>query len=385
MKDKLYIVGSGPGSNSQLTDIAKLTIYDAKRVLCTRELPMKTIMSKLKDSANSGTVVLVSGDSGFFSLGKSIVSEFSDIYDIEVIPGISSIQYFCSKLKTSYDDAVIISLHGREGSIVPKVAYNKKVIALTGGDNSAQSICEKLCKHGLGNVIVSVGERLSYKEERIVVKKAADIIDMEFDALVVLCIENACAANPHRTLYDKDFERKNIPMTKEEVRWISTQKLGVCPQDIVFDIGAGSGSVSVELARKAFDGFVFAIEKREAACDLIRVNALMHGAHNIEIVEGEAPWAFDVLPVPDKAFIGGSCGNMGSIIENLISRNPSIRLVANAVTMQTVQEAIDSYRKHGIKNTDIVCVNIAKSMKTGGYDMMTAQNPVYIITGNGEA
>jgi precorrin-6Y C5,15-methyltransferase (decarboxylating) len=136
----------------------------------------------------------------------------------------------------------------------------------------------------------------------------------------------------------------------------------------------------VELARKAFDGFVYAIEHKEDACALVRENATKHGAFNLEVIHGEAPYALDDLPIPDKAFIGGSSGKMDGILDKLLTLNPNIRIVINAITLQTMTQAIEWFERHGAE-TDITCVNIAKSRKTGGYDIMTAQNPIYIVRG----
>jgi precorrin-6Y C5,15-methyltransferase (decarboxylating) len=393
--EKLHIIGYGPGDENLLTEKAKNAMTVAKRILSTSRisgtderihgLGLTELMAELKNSTGEETAVLVSGDSGFFSVAKTIVKDFSSIYEIEVIPGIGSIQYFSAKIKTPYDDAVLVSLHGRSGNIVPKVAYNKKVFALTGGVNSAKEICHTLNKHGLGDVRVSIGERLSYPDERILHATAVELQETDFDELTVLYIENPSAVNPHTPLSDSTFLRGEIPMTKEEIRWLSIQKLGVSPSDIVYDIGAGTGSVSVEMARKAFDGFVYAVEKNEDACTLVRQNIAKHGTFNIEIIHGEAPSSLEGLPVPDKAFIGGSSGNMDGILQKLISLNPGIKIVVNAITIQTLNQAIEGFTRYGITDTDIICVNIAKAKKTGPYDMMTAQNPVFIITGRGDS
>jgi precorrin-6Y C5,15-methyltransferase (decarboxylating) len=186
-------------------------------------------------------------------------------------------------------------------------------------------------------------------------------------------------------LRDADFIRGGSPMTKEEIRWLTINKLGIRSGDIVFDIGAGTGSVSIEMARKAYDGFVYAIEEKEDACALVRANADKHGAFNVEIVHGRAPEAFAYLPVPDKAFIGGSSGNIDTILGRLLSLNPAIEIAVNVVTLQSLQQTLAAYEKHCLADTDVVCANIAKSKKMGEYDMMTAQNPVYILTGRGSA
>ena len=380
---KLSIIGMGPGDEAMITEVAKSTLATAHRILHTREMPLSSLVAMLKKTEGGSTAVLVSGDSGFFSVAATIVRDFDGLYEIEIIPGISSIQYFSAKIKIPYEDAALVSLHGRNGNIVAKASYNKKIFALTGGANGIRDICRSLCRCGLGNVSVSVGERLSYPNERIIHGNAENLKDMDFDGLSVMYIENLMAINPHMPLCDSDFIRGDTPMTKEEVRWLSIQKLGVSSSDIVFDIGAGTGSVSVELARKAFDGFVYAIEAKEGACALVQANATKHGAFNIQIVRGEAPWALAGLPIPDKAFIGGSSGNMGSILEKLIVLNPMLKVTATAITLQTLHQITESFKKYGIGGTDIVCVNIAKARKAGGCDIMMAQNPVYIITGVG--
>jgi precorrin-6Y C5,15-methyltransferase (decarboxylating) len=405
--EKLYIIGFGPGDESLLNDQAKKALSVSRRVLSSARISnsanmpdriktgaagdkiismtLSEMFSELEKPAEGATSALVSGDCGFFSAAPLIISGYSHLYDIELIPGIGSIQYFSAKIGVPYDGAALISMHGRNVRIAAKAAYNKKIFALTGGVNGAGDICRTLALSGLGNLRVSVGEKLSYPEERIITGSARELKDMAFDGLSVIYIENPEAANPHAPLADADFIRGGAPMTKEEVRWLSIAKMGISPPDIVYDIGSGTGSVSVEMARKAFDGLVFAIDMKEEACALTRENAAKHGAFNLETVWGEAPGAFADLPVPCKAFIGGSSGNMDAILEALVSLNPCIKIVANAVTLQTLNQITSGFAKHRIQNTDIICVNIAKSRKVGGYDMMAAQNPVYIITGNGEA
>ena len=381
--EKLFIIGMGPGNEDLLTARAKSVLKTSSRVLNTRETSLAKLILELKNTAGGTVAVIVSGDCGFFSVAKTIIKDFSASYEIELIPGISSIQYLSAKLKVAYDDAALISLHGRAGRIVPKVAYNKKVFALTGGPNSVQDICRTLNNYGLGSVNVSIGERLSFTDEKISCGSAATCMKMEFAGLSVMYIENPAAVSPHLPLTDNEFIRGSTPMTKEEIRWLSIQKLGIKPADIVFDIGAGTGSVAVEMARKAYDGFVYAIEMQADACALVQKNLAKHGAFNIQVVEGEAPAALTGLPVPDKAFIGGSSGNLEQIIAQLLILNPIIKIVVNAVSLQTLSQIMQVFVKRRLINLDTICVNIAKAQKAGNYDLMMAQNPVYIVTGIG--
>lgn len=392
-KEKLTIVGAGPGGEELLSGQAKRALDSAQRILgvgrvgCVDEraqgVTLPELSTALRDYKKGVTAVLVSGDCGFFSIAKTIVRDFSDAYDIELIPGIGSVQVLSAKTQIPYDDAVLISLHGRCGNIVPSVAYNTKVFALAGGENSVKAILSALSGHGLGGVTVSVGERLSYPDERIVTGTADELCGMDFDGLAVMAILNPAAAKAHTPLRDGEFIRGDVPMTKAEVRWLSIQKLAINPGDVVYDIGAGTGAVSVEMARKAYGGFVYAIEAKEEACALVRHNAAKHGAFNMEVIHGEAPDALNGLSAPDKAFIGGSTGRMDGIVAKLLEQNPRVRIAATAITLQGLQQALAAFEKHGLANTECVCVNIAKAKKAGGYDMMLAQNPVYIISGGG--
>ncbi len=392
---KLYLVGFGVGDEELWTVKAKKIISSADRILSTsrlsKSLPenkdvksctLTELINELRTNTNGITVVLVSGDCGFFSVSKSIVESFSNIYDIELINGISSVQYFSAKIGIPYDDALICSMHGRSQRIVSKVAYNKKVFVLTGGAYKAQDICKLLAESGLSVVNVSIGEKLSYIDERIVKGTAGELKNIVFDDLSVMYIENKSFKNPYLPLIDEDFIRGEIPMTKAEVRWLSIQKLGIMPTDIVYDIGAGTGSVSIEMARKAFDGFVYAFEMKEEACDLISKNKIKHGAYNLEVIHTKAPEGIEGLPKPDKVFIGGSSGNIGEILKALKRKNPEVKIVSNAITLQSVNQILKGYENSGFANKDIICVNIARSKKIQSYDMMIAQNPIYIISGD---
>ena len=381
---KLYIIGLGVGKNELLTFRAKQIIDSSDRILNSRDIKIKELFERLKTTESETTVVLVSGDCGFYSVSKSIISDFSEIYNIEIINGISSIQYFSSKLLVSYDDAKIISLHGRDNLIVPFVAYNKKLFALTGGAIKAHDVCKILCRLGLSSIKIWVGEKLSFPDERIMSGTALSLSNEVFGNLSVMYIENDFASNPHISIKDEEFIRGNSPMTKEEVRYLSLQKLAIEKTDIVYDIGAGTGSVAVEMARKAFEGVVYAIEKKEEACSLIEKNRSKHGAYNLEIINATAPEGFNELPVPNKAFIGGSSGNIDKILNYLVASNPNIKIVANVIALQSLNEVLECFVKYGLINVETICVNISRSKKLGKYDMMIAQNPIYIITAYAE-
>lgn len=380
--NKLCIVGSGVGNEELLTQRAKDKIKSSQRILNSRHMPIKELLNELENNINGTTVVLVSGDCCFFSISKIINERFSKYYDIEMINGISSMQYLSSKIAINYNECKIFSAHGRHLNIVPIVSYNEQIILLTGGQILAQDICKTLSRTGLGHVKVIVGENLSLNnDERIVEGFAEDLSREIFHSLSIMYIENKKAVNPHLTLNDESFIRGKTPMTKEEVRWVSVSKLGILPTDIVYDIGAGTGSVSIEMARKAFLGTVYAIEMKDDALQLIEENRKLHGAFNLEIIKEKAPNGLIDLPIPDKVFIGGSSGNLYEILNVLLDKNPHVKVVVNAITLQTLNQILDSFKKLNLDNMDIACVNVSRAKKIGSYDMMIGQNPVYIIAG----
>lgn len=417
---KIYLVGIGMGNVETLTEQGRKAIeasellIGAERMVnsfpeyqgdtCYGISPSK-IMDYIMENRSYETIaVIFSGDVGFFSgarkLNEAIEEEkrsggdpaveqkshgsFWDEYETVFIPGISSLQYFCAKLKVPWEDAKIVSLHGREDNILGAVRNHKKVFFLTGGDYPVQTVCRILAENNLKDAVVHVGVRLSYHNERIVTGTAENLAKEGFDPLAVMLVENDKPihrpVNTHG-IKDELFERGQVPMTKGEIRSISLSKLQLRPGDIVYDVGAGTGSVSVEMALQAYEGSVYAVEFNEEALGLIRRNAERFGAWNLEVIEGKAPEALEDLPAPDRAFIGGSKGNLAQIMELLVKKNPKIRVVVNAITLETMTEAMEQFKRLGFEDIDIVQIFTAHGKTAGGYHMMQGQNPVFIISG----
>ena len=153
--------------------------------------------------------------------------------------------------------------------------------------------------------------------------------------------------------------------------------------DTVIDVGAGTGSVSIEAASLAKDGVVYAIEKKDEAIDLLEQNKRKFGTDNLEIIKGLAPEALEGLPAPTHAFIGGSSGNLKEILEVLLEQNPRVRVVINAIALETVAEAMQCLKSMAFTDVDIAQVSVAKGKKLGSYEMMMGQNPVYIFSCTG--
>ncbi|KMT21844.1 precorrin-6y C5,15-methyltransferase (decarboxylating) subunit CbiE [Clostridium cylindrosporum] len=395
---KIYIVGIGTGNKDLMTGEALKVVESsdlligASRMLeafSYLETPKinsylsKEIKGILENNKEAKKVsIIVSGDVGFFSATKKLLLELEG-YDVELIPGISSIVYFASKLKANWDDMKIISLHGRDESIIASIMKNAKTFILTGGKNKVNSICKSFVDAGLDNIVVSVGENLSYDNEKITTGIPSRLQGLEFDDLSVMLVENKSPINKFNSfgIADEEFARGDVPMTKSEVRSIVMSKLRLQENDIAYDVGAGTGSVSIEMALAASE--VYAIERNPKGIELINENREKFNAYNLKAIEGLAPDSLLDLPAPDKVFIGGSGKKLDEIIELCLKKNPRVRIVVTAIALETVAQTIECFKKFNIKNSEIVQVNISKARSVANYNMMIGQNPIYIFSGDG--
>ena len=173
-------------------------------------------------------------------------------------------------------------------------------------------------------------------------------------------------------------------MTKSEVRSVCLSKLRLSEDSVCYDIGAGTGSVSVEMARLASRGMVFSVEKNEEAVRLLEENRIRFRTDNMQIIRGEAPGILEDLPAPTHAFIGGSSGNLEEIMETLLKKNPNLRMVIPCVTLETLTEWKTILEKYPLKDTEIVQICVQKARKAGRYHLMQSENPVYILSCSGE-
>ena len=398
-KLRVNIVGIGPGNPDLLTGEARQAIAASNillgdnRMLSAFADSSKTVYDTIKtsaiaevaakaDPAKDVLAVLVSGDVGFFSLAKTISGKLPDCECVRYC-GISSLVYFASKLQLSWDDAKIVSMHGRDQNLVAAVAQNKKVFSLTGGDHSPQALCKQLCEHGLGQVLVYVGENLSYPEEKITQGTAEEISALSFPSLSVMMLLNDeanCFEPTVHGLADDLFMRSKVPMTKQEVRSVSMSKLMPKATDVIYDIGAGTGSCSVELALIAKQGKVWAFERNPVAVELLGKNKELFGLTNLDVIAGEALENIKTMPAPDCVFVGGSGGDLCEMLDVIYAKNSKCRIVINAITVETLAQVAAYYKEHPDYSLEIVNVFVARSKKLGSYNLMMAQNPVYVMT-----
>ena len=388
------IIGAGMGTADTLTGEAVRTLAAADTVFATKRLAALTpkakvcAFSELAERAiqctEKHTALLVSGDVGFFSAAGKLRERLLPYGEVNLVPGLSSMQVMCAKCGVSYENLYFKSLHGRTGSILGAVSYHAATFVLTGGENSAQTVCKSLADAGLGALPIHLGENLGTEHERIVHATAAELAELSCADLAVLLIENPNFANSNEPIRDEMLTRGKVPMTKEEVRWVSVNRLGVQPSDTVWDVGAGTGAVTLELARKASDGTVFAIERNPEAVALLHENRTKLGGYNVKIVEGFAPEVLENLPAPDCVFVGGSGGHMREILELAKAKNPAVRVVVNAIALETLFSAQTALQELEFADIEITQLAATRGKSVGAYTMLNANNPVFILSGRAE-
>lgn len=399
LSQKISLVGIGMGAEKTLTLEGKKALNEAELLIGAKrmteavqkpgqmvlhEYRSEKIVEYIREHPKYRTVAIaLSGDVGFYSGAKKLIDQLDG--NVEVICGISSVVYFMSKIGLSWDDAKIVSAHGRNCNLISLIRHNPKVFSILGTEDGVAVLASRLVYYGMGDVTLYVGENLSYENEKIFHDKAANLTEYRGDALSVVtaCNEKATPMSAVHGISDGEFLRGKAPMTKEEVRTVSLSKLRLSEDSVCYDVGAGTGSVSVEMALRAWTGQVYAIEKKEDALALLKENKKKFAVDNLVIIPGVAPEAMTELPAPTHAFIGGSSGNMQDIINLLLEKNPKVRIVINCITLETVTEAMNAIRDFGLEDVDIVQLAAARSKSIGRYHMMMGENPIYIISCSG--
>ena len=350
----------------------------AKRVEVTRP---GQILEALLESGAERPCVVYSGDTGFYSGARGLLALLeAEKIAYRVLPGISSVQLLAARLGRPWQDWTLCSAHGTDCDPVTAVSQGKPVFFLTGGALGPVDLCRRLTEAGLGGLEVTVGENLSYETEHILRGTAGAFATRTFAPLSVLLAEAAPVSQEPRApgLPDDAFLRGKVPMTKQEVRTAALGKLALRPTDTVWDVGAGTGSVSVELALQCRE--VWAVERETPALALMEQNRKKFGAWNLHIKGGEAPEALMNLPAPDKVFIGGSGGNLKEIVSAVHAANPKARVCISAIALESLHTAMTVLEELGYE-TEVVQISVSRARKAGELHLLMAQNPVFLITG----
>lgn len=332
-------------------------------------------------------VVLLSGDTGFYSGASALGQKLTQAgYSYLVLPGISSVAAFAAKLKVDWQNAALLSCHGRSCDVMHHLFTKQQVFILASGDSTVQEIAAQCIDFEMQEITMWVGNNLGYPQEQILSGKPEDFLSFTCKGNAIIYVENPAPIKFTAGIFDTELERSKVPMTKEEVRAVSVAKLALLPDSIVYDIGAGTGSVAIACGRAAVDGHVYAIEKNPDAVELLKKNRNKCKASNVTIISGTAPEALETLPVPTHAFIGGTGGNLARILEALWAKNPGIRIVLNAIsleTISTIQQLVSELYEHSDPAefvTEFVTVTVARTREVGSYHLMMGENPIWIVT-----
>ncbi len=396
MNVTLIGMGSGQPENLTLQGLAALRqadlILGARRLLavlpagCTENRAAAyrpdEVAELLQTSGAENAVLVYSGDTGFYSGASSMMEKLEALgVRARVLPGLSSIQLLAAALGRPWQGWNLVSAHGRICDPVAECMQGRPTFFLTGGSEDPATLCAQLEAEGFGDMQAVVGQCLGTPEEKLFRGSVKELAAGRFNSLSVLLVE-AAEVLPRRApgLPDEAFERGDVPMTKQEVRAAVLAKLAVRPEDILWDVGAGTGSVSVELALAAPRGRVYAVECRPEGCALIKANREKFRTRNLVLVEGLAPDALSDLPAPDAVFIGGSKGSLAAIVDAALDKNPDARICVSAIALETLSAAVAALTAKG-RTVQVSQIAVSRAKAVGGLHLMMAQNPIYLITG----
>ena len=350
-----------------------------------------------------------SGDSGFYSGAQSMKKALEEANEkgilkseTTILPGISSVSALAARLGVSWNDAVLASIHGRRTNVVNLVRKNTKVFLLLSGKNDFEMLVNKFREAGINHVKISAGYRLSYPDEKLFTFYLDEFETKLFDlqeGVYTCLIENEDCEEQILTpgIDDEIFLRTKVPMTKNEVRVLSISRLELTKNAVVYDVGSGTGSVSIECARLSPDIFVFAIEQKEEAANLTKENAVRFGlSDQIVVINKKVPEGFEELPTPTHVFIGGSSGALSDILSAIQKKlivkentkgktdkaSKGVRVVINAVSLETIAQITKLIQMYPVKHVQLTQIQASRAHKLGSYNLMQAQNPVLIASFN---
>ncbi len=345
---------------------------------------LRALPAFLAGRADRRVVVLASGDPLFYGIGSWLVRRLAGA-DLRFHPAPTSVAEAAARLGLPWQDTETLSAHGRAmPDVVGALDRRGRVAVLTDPTNTAAAVGRLLRAAGRLSGRAHVAEALGTPDERVRTVSLADLAELDADPLAVLILEAEgprAPAIPH--IPDGDFDQKKPIrglITKREVRVLALARLGLRPGDTCWDIGAGSGAVSVEMARLGAAA-VHAVEKNEDGCAIVEANALRFGTPQVRVVHARAPEGLDELPDPDRVFVGGSAGGMAAILATAWARlRPGGGLVVNVATVENLHAALAALRELGA-GFDAIQVQVSRGRTIlGRLTRFEALNPVWIVS-----
>lgn len=329
-------------------------------------------------------VLIGSGDPNFFGVGRFLLRNLPK-ERIEILPNVTSVQYAFAQIKEPWDDAIFVSVHGRGlGKAVDRIVAAEKAAVLTDNVNTPAVIARELISRGAEGYEAWLCEDLGLATEKFTRTDVRGLAETKASALNILILikvwEPTLENYPMIGIDDEQFATAKKLITKQEVRAVTLAKLQLQNDLVMWDIGTGSGSVSIEASNLMPNGKIYALEKNPQYLAFVRDNLKKFVARNVVLIESFAPEGLEDLPDPDRVFIGGSGGMLEEIIDAVDKRlKPEGVIVLNAVTLDTLTKAVEFLEDHGY-TVEVTCVNVSKTKGLTEYKMFEALNPVYIIT-----
>lgn len=403
---RIVLAGIGMGDEASLTKDAEAAIRRADLIIGAGRMTAhpvcegkEMVTAYLPDDVRAAIerqpdkrqiAVLLSGDTGFFSGAEPLKEGLKPLceagYELKILPGISSLACLAARAGVAWQDVYTVSAHGRSCAPAGIVCRKKKTYFLLDKRQDLGWLCSRLAEYGLGQVHVIAGRDLGAKEERVLTGTADEVREV-WSRQKKAKLECALVLNPEAReeeilhLDDEEYLRKErIPMTKDAIRALSAAKMKLHKDSVIYDIGAGTGGMTMELAMAAWQGQVYAIEKKEEAANLLRENCLRFHTDQVHVIQASAPNAMEDLPAPTHVFIGGSSGNLEEIVACALQKNPKVRLMIHAVTLETMAQVVQVIKTHAFLTEEVVQVSAAQSQKAGPYHLMRGENPIFLVT-----
>lgn len=342
----------------------------------------------IEGSATIG--ILASGDPLFFGIAQTLIQRFgTDL--LELHPALSSMQLAFARLKIPWQDATFFSLHGRD-QLPPGAFFHHKIFIFTDRRNTPNAVAQGLLRHcqqrcrntDIHSYELCVLENIGQADEKISRGSASEIASQQFGSLNVLIILRHTLPAAEFTnfgLGEEMIQHSRGLITKDEVRAVVLHKLQLPATGVFWDIGAGSGSISVEAARLNPTLKIFSVERNANEHTHILANQERYGLANMSLVKGQAPEALSTLPPPHRVFIGGSGGNLPAIVQHISQvLDPKGRIVITAVTDTTRSLAPELLSAHGFQ-VSITDIQVHRRTYPATSTDSQKLNPITIITG----
>lgn len=393
---ELILAGGGSGHADHLLPVTKAAVESADIVIASERflklinakkiIVMKNVYQQLESLPKlleqNSVAVVVSGDPLYYSLCRTIQKRFPDIR-MKILPGIGSLQLLGAEFGITMENAEILSLHGREcswGTIASAVCTHETVFFFCSKENGPREISKALLEYKICNVEICVGASLASPEQKLYSGTPQEIVNLDNPELCTAAVKNPSPSKKKFPAFlpDDAFLRNQSPMTKEEIRAVVISKLRLRENSAVWDIGAGTGSISVECARMCPFGNVYALEYKKEALEILEKNRDFFRLENLHIIKGRAEETMSGLDVPDCIFIGGSSGGLTEIIGKISSLSCKIRLVVSAVTLETQAEAYSLLKE--FPDFQAVQLSVGYGKKIGNYSVMECNHPVTLYS-----